>query len=76
MKLNFIATGTINRKYDSWLFHFLPVLFLRRNDKFDDEKAYYFGIAWIIFQCYGVIRLPKKREEETQYVGPASDCQQ
>lgn len=76
MKLNFIATGTMNRKYDSWLFHFLPVLFLWRDDKCDDEKAYYFGNAWTIVQMYVIIRLPKKREEETQYVGPASDCQQ
>ena len=76
MKLKFIAMNTIIRKYDLWMFHFLPALFLRRDDKFDDEKAYYFGIGWLIFQCYVIIRLPKKREEETEYVGPSTDCQQ
>ena len=68
--------NTIIRKYDLWMFHFLPILFLRRDDKFDDEKAYYFGIGWLIFQCYIIIRLPKQREEDTEYVCPATDCQQ
>ena len=76
MKLKFIALNTIIRKYDFWMFHFLPILFLRRDDKFDDEKAYYFGIGWLIFQMYVIIRLPKKREEETEYVWPATDGQQ
>lgn len=76
MKLKLITMSTIIRKYDLWMFHFLPALFLRRDDKFDDEKAYYFGIGWLIFQMYVIIRLPKKREEETEYVGPATDCQQ
>ena len=76
MKLKFIAMNTIIRKYDLWMFHFLPILFLRRDDKFDDEKAYYFGIGWLIFQMYVIIRLPKQREEDTEYVGPATDCQQ
>lgn len=82
MKIKFIAMNTIIRKYDFWMFHFLPVLFIRRDDKFDDKKAYYFGktyyfgIGWLIFQCYIIIRLPKQRDEETEHVGPATDCQQ
>lgn len=76
MKLKLITMSTIIRKYDLWMFHFLPILFLRRDDKFDDEKAYYFGIGWLVFLMYVIIRLPKKRQEETEYVGPATDCQQ
>ena len=76
MKLKFVFGKTINLKYDLWMFHLLPILFITRNDTYNDEKAYYFGIGWLIFQCNFIIRLPKKREEETEYVGPATDCQQ
>ena len=75
MKAKLIITTTIRNRYNLWMIHFLPALFLRRNDVFDDEAAYYFGTSWLIFQAYVIIWIKKKREEEPEYVGPATDCQ-
>lgn len=76
MKAKLIITTTIMNKYNLWMIHFLPALFLRRDDVFDDEAAFYFGTSWLIFQMYVTIRIKKKREEEPEYVGPATDCEQ
>lgn len=76
MKAKLIITTTIRRKWSLWMFHFLPALFLRRDDVFDDEAAYYLGVSWLIFQIYVILRIPKNRTEEPEYVGPATDCQQ
>ena len=76
MKSKLIITTTIRNRYNLWMIHFLPALFLRRDDVFDDEAAYYLGMSWLIFQMYVRIRIKKKQEDKHDYVGPATDCEQ
>lgn len=44
---------------NEWLFCLTPTFFIKREDVFNDEKAIYVGIHWLMFQAF--IILTKKK---------------
>ena len=49
-----------NKDTNDWLLVLTPVFYIRRDDVFADEAAYYIGFSFLLFQAY--ILLTKKKQ--------------
>jgi len=61
MKIRRIYTGiSKSNETNDWQFLFTPALWVRRDDVFSDEAAYYIGFSFLLFQAY--ILVTKKKQ--------------
>lgn len=51
---------TISKKTNGWQFVLTPALFIRRDDVFADEAAYYITFSFLWFQAYIVVTKKKQ----------------